>query len=563
MEYVIGGILLLIVLFIVGLIWRKKVYDEVDRLEGWKMDIMNRRVTDELSKVKSLNLSGETQEKFEAWRGRWDQILTKDLPGLEEDLFDAEDAADKYKLKRVKKVLAETENKLSSIEDTIESMYKELDNLLDSEKNSREEVEAIQPELKELSKRLIQNRYQYGKAVYLFEGRVEKLEQQVKEFAQLVDQGDYIEANTLVQKTKEELSTLKLEADTFPQLYKSARHTIPEQLKELKHGMKDMEEEGYRIAHLEFLPEVHKYEQLLTDAVKKLDLGEQTDVDELLSEVEARIQEMYQALEKEAIAHSYVEKHYGPLKDQLIELENVLEETQTEVKEIQATYQLEDQDLDDYRGLKTMLSQLKKRLASMDVQMEDEETSFSHLKENMELTKTQLEELRAKHENLNERVHALRKDEREAKKKLFNMEQLLMDTHRRLKRSNIPGIPADIYKRMKIASEKLDEVFQSLERQPLDMVSVNQKLEEAVQMTEELHAFAEQTMEKAERAERLIQYANRYRSQYPLVAAKLLEAESVFRSLDYDGALELASEALHDVDPKALSRIQDKENVLV
>lgn len=143
---------------IICLILRKRVYDTVDRLEGWKMDIMDRNVASQLGRIKRLNLTGETQEKFELWKDRWESILTKELPDIEEYLFDAEEAADRYRFSKGKKTLNEAEQILESIEKDIEKLVKEVDGLLESEEISRKEIEEHQPTLKVLRKEISQNR---------------------------------------------------------------------------------------------------------------------------------------------------------------------------------------------------------------------------------------------------------------------------------------------------------------------------------------------------------------------------------------------------------------------
>src|SRR5699024_7530502 len=76
MAYIIGCILVIIASIIVALIMRKRIYDQVDRNEEWKLDILNRDIASQLSRIKRLNLSGETQEKFETWKERWEQIVS-------------------------------------------------------------------------------------------------------------------------------------------------------------------------------------------------------------------------------------------------------------------------------------------------------------------------------------------------------------------------------------------------------------------------------------------------------------------------------------------------------
>src|SRR5699024_3160966 len=208
MPYIIGIALLIITIIIVGLILRKRIYDAVDKKETWKMDIMNRDTAAQLSRVKSLNLTGETQEKFEAWKARWDGIITGVLPGVEELLFDAEDAADRYRFKKAKDILFDIDETLHNTEIEIEAILTELNELLDSEKESRKEIEKLQPKLKEIKKNLIQNGYQYGHALSTFESKTKEVESNIKKFDELVESGDYMGANVLVSEIKETLNLL-------------------------------------------------------------------------------------------------------------------------------------------------------------------------------------------------------------------------------------------------------------------------------------------------------------------------------------------------------------------
>ncbi|WP_082233582.1 septation ring formation regulator EzrA [Halobacillus massiliensis] len=561
MRYVIGGILVLIALIIAGLIWRKRVYDEVDRLEGWKMDIMHRNVSDELSRVKALNLSGETQERFEAWRERWDKILTKELPNLEEDLFEAEEAADRYKLNKVKKVLNLSEQKLQAIEEDIAAMFKELEDLLDSEKNSRLEIEVLQPEIKELKKSLIHSRHQFGKAAKVFEDRAEELELGLKHYEELVVQGNYMEANNLVQLIREQLEALSVELAVFPDLLRKTQKELPEQLRELSNGIEEMEEDGYRVRHLGLEPEIDNYRELLKGHTARLEKGQSEDVQSLIDEVEPRIQEIYQELEKEALAHSYVDQHHPSLQLQLEELEELVLETKYDIEELRIAYQMEEEDMESYHGIEQLMSQLKKKYLTFDKKRSDEETAYSEIRGELDVIKEQVEELKEKHQIFSERVQALRRDELDAKQQLSEMEQLVNDTDRRLKRSNLPGIPAQFFEGMQRASEHIDEVFLTLEKQPLNMVNVHQKLEEAMKHAELVNSQAKALLHQAYMSEKVIQYTNRYRSQYPLIAAKLLEAENDFRAYRYEEALEKAAAALEEVEPGGLSKLEEKEEV--
>src|SRR5699024_3322889 len=129
MEYIIGGILAIIVIIIIGLILRKRLYDSVDYYEDWKLDIMNRNVAAELSRVKELNLEGDTKDKFEHWRNEWEVILNDDLANVEELLYDTEKAADRYSFPSANQHMKKMEELLVQIEKKIETILNELHEL--------------------------------------------------------------------------------------------------------------------------------------------------------------------------------------------------------------------------------------------------------------------------------------------------------------------------------------------------------------------------------------------------------------------------------------------------
>jgi septation ring formation regulator len=65
MHYFIYVTLIVILAIIIyGAVSRKRVYLEVDRLDAWKIQITNKPIPDEISKIKGLNISGETEKKI-------------------------------------------------------------------------------------------------------------------------------------------------------------------------------------------------------------------------------------------------------------------------------------------------------------------------------------------------------------------------------------------------------------------------------------------------------------------------------------------------------------------
>ncbi|KGX89132.1 septation ring formation regulator EzrA [Pontibacillus litoralis] len=563
MEYVIMIVLAIVGVIIYGLILRKKVYDEVDRLEDWKLQISSRNVTDELSKVKSLNLSGETQEQFEKWRDEWEDILNRKLPDLEEGLFNAEEHADRYRFKKANEVLKQLEQGLHLIEASIDGMLQELENLLKSEEEGRKEVEDLEPQIKELKKKLLQQRYLFGKAEHQFEQSIAETQQKISEYYEHVEAGNYFEAHDIVEAVKANIEQTSVTMDEFPELYKACKKELPAQFDELLHNVLEMKNSGYRTDHYEIEKEISNYQERVKVLVEALEQATIEEAQQEIPELEKRLRQIYDQLEKEAVDQSYVVKQYPSIQEQLQLIVEELNNTKNEVELLQSMYHVTERDIEMQMSVEQAGNSAVKHLEDVKMNIEDEVTSYTIIREKLERLSEQVIELKQQHEALKEQIASIRKEEKEAKEQIAETKQALKEVYRKLQKSNIPGIPRYIEDILEVSRASLMDVQQVIEEQPLNMEKVQVVLNKALNDTNEAQEQTDKLLDQANGAELVIQYGNRYRSKYPLLASKLDEAEEAFRMYKYDKALEIASQAIEEVEPGALSRIQDLHNIPV
>ncbi len=554
--------MLIITLLIIGLILRKRVYDAVDRQELWKMDIMNRNTAAELARIKGLNLSGETQEKFESWKERWEFIVAKELPDVSDYLYEAEDAADRYRFPSAKKIVQKVDHTLNAIENDIEKMLEELNELLESEETSRKDIEKLQPKISQIKQSMVQNRQQYGKSELRFVEIANELEGRLTKYHELVETGNYIEAKNFVDQIKEDLVHLEEQIDEFPELFKICSDQLPGELDELTSGLKQMNDEGYRTEALGFETEIQGYQQRLLDCVKSLEKGNYSEVRPIIIEIEDRLKEIYEHLEEEAVARNYIETKVPSYQQTLDKLAETFEETKLEVETLRKTYYFEDEDMEKYLALEKSITQSKKQLDELSKDLDDASKSHSSLRLQLETGFSQLEDLELKHTEFLNQIHNLRKDELDAKEKLSRMNTQVNDLNRKLRKSNLPGIPNFIWSLMESTSENNNKVLKALEKQPLDIAEVQHLLLEAESTVEQVVEEIDIMLDQAYLTEQVIQYANRYRSRYPFLAAKLSESERLFRSYEYELALEQAARAIEEIEPGALKRIEANQEAL-
>ncbi|WP_187442006.1 septation ring formation regulator EzrA [Sutcliffiella horikoshii] len=563
MEYIIGILALVVIFISISFVRRKKIYQEVDRLENWKVSIMNKPVSEELSKVKDLNMTGQTEQLFENWRYQWDNILSTELVNIEEYLFDAEDFVDKYRFKKAKDVLSLADSKLQDIELKIKAIYDELDELIGSQAKSAEENEKLEAKYSNYKKQLLNQRHQYGSTTPLLEKELEQIQQLFAEFHQSISNGDYLVARELIVKIEKDLEAFESKLEHIPGLLIECQSVIPSQLAEVETGYKEMLAEGYILDHVNLEKSIASLQDKLKQSTKLLMETKVLEAKEGIELIKTEMDDLYDQIEKEVLAKHYVVKELPSVEAILIALSSASEKTKQETYVVQESYQLQQEDIQTQQKIEESMMALNDRYEKLSGHLLDQTIAFSILKEELEDICEQINSLQDIHQQYTESLMALRKDEMAAREQLNSLRKMLFEVKRSIEKSNIPGLPKSVYQELSMANDQLKAVTGKLEEKPLNIVEVNAVLYEAVTSVEKCHEEALDILDHAYLAESIIQYGNRYRSKHPTVHQSLVEAEQLFRNYEYKSALEEAATSLEKVEPGVLKKIEkvlEKEN---
>lgn len=556
MEYIIGAFIIIFCLFLTGFFIRKKHYKEIDRLESWKINIMDRPVLDEMAKVKQLNMTGQTEELFEKWRHEWDEIVTTDLPDVEELLFDAEEYIDKYRFGKAKEVTALIEEKLSKTEEKIQCILTELNDLVGSEEKNRTEIEELKELYRECKKNLLAHRHSYGNAENELERELEEVIGKFQEFDEKTKNGNYLEAREIVLFIKERLEKIRQKMDAIPRLLLECQTNLPAQLNELKEGYREMVSQGYVLDHIPLEKETEQYEKQLEKFLSFIEKLEIEEVEKGIDELKDGIEFLFDLLEKEVYAKHFISKNVQGAKELLEASLEENEKLRMESEHVQESYHLPEQELEVLKRSEKHLAFLEKRYELLLNRIEQNDTAQTVLSEELQEMKAMLDAVRDEQRAFEEKLKALRKDEMEAREQVKDLTKKVGEMIRLVSKSNIPGLSQDYQYLLEEAKESIQNVIDRLEEKPLNMNSVRKYLEVAVLTVNKLTDSTNELVENAKLAEKVIQYGNRYRSRYPSVAKGLQEAEAAFRNYDYRLALEQAAASIEEIEPGALKKIE-------
>ncbi|MBU9714665.1 septation ring formation regulator EzrA [Evansella tamaricis] len=554
--YYVYGILVLLLFIIVYGAWsRKLIYKQVDRLESKKIQLMNTPVTEELSKIKSLKMSGETQERFEEWRNEWDEIITLQLPDMEEKLFDIEDMANKYRFGKAKKIISFVDEEFNKIKEHMDEMIEEVDQLVHSEEQNREEIGQVKDLFNDVKKKLWSHKGQLSGSTVRFERYLKETQSLFTTFESETDSGNYLQARDVLQTIRDQINFIDDAIEKVPKYLVQIEKDIPKQIEALEKGLVQMEEEGYPIKHFSFkwqVKELKKSLLALLPLVENLKIHEVTDP---IDSIQNHIDDIYEKLEQEVLARKHVEDILPSIKFRVEKLPGEIQRLRADTEKVKLSYRISDEEDKKQLKLEKNWKDIQNQLSVMEDGITEKKQTFTSLMKMLQDFELTIGEIESQIEESRESLNHLRRNERTADEAIRELKERLLYAQRKLKRSNLPGIPHHLLDQSDRAQQSLRKASEKLNELPISMEDVIQRVDEATGYVNECVENLFATMEEAKLAESVIQYGNRYRRDYDDLNIKLLQAEDCFRHYQYEEALELALEGLKPIVPDVLEKV--------
>ncbi|MCO7175919.1 septation ring formation regulator EzrA [Sporolactobacillus kofuensis] len=555
MLFILVGLILLIIFIVAYGAWmRKRTFAGIDRSETRREELLNLPIAKELSKVKNLNMAGDTESKFDLWHKDWDTIVTQSLPEIEETLFKAEEFTEKYRFHKADLLIKEAENKMTTIDSRIKEILSELNTVLESETKNREEVTPIKEIFHQIKKELITKRSQFHRTLPSLEKSVQEIENQLKSYETETENGNYLEARKVLLDVKQAAEKVQNQIKAVPGLYQDLHKAIPDQIKELRQGQQEMIEQEYNLDHLQIdtqLEEIEKHCTLMETAVNELSLEEAKDG---LSGIHDQMDWLYAQLEKEVISRKKLQDLTPKFEENLVRVEGKIKELNNETEIIRDSYHIGEEDLKMQHDLGKSFQKLERVFS--DTQSEEQQEAFSSIYERIDSLQTDLAEMETVANEFSAKIKTLRKDEMNAREQIQKLKKQLFETKRIIQKSNLPGVPGSFSAAVRKAGEQLESVYLKLDEKPLNMVNVQSLLTQASEDIENVFHQAEKLVDTANFAEEMIRYGNRYRTDYQDIDQELKAAERYFRTYDYQAAVETAVRAIEKKEPKILKRAE-------
>ena len=315
---VLGGVVALFV-------FRNRKKQDLYPLLVMKDELERETLSDDLKKVKALEIAGKAEKLYAQWESEWYEIQSIDIEELDRDLYSAETYIDKFNFKRADEVIMNSGELIANIKDRIAGIRREIKELTEVEPRNRELYEEIVVEYKELNRELLAKRHQYGAAAEQFEQNIKEIAPQLDDFKLLTSTGKYIEAQDKINTVKGLIDNLKERMEVLPDLLKEIEKTCPAQIQSLRLKVEEMEKKGFKLTHLEISSKIESIVWQLSDAREKVKSGDIDLIENILDGIYDVIDEVSNDLKKELDYKKYIEENYREITNKL-ELQDKLNE---------------------------------------------------------------------------------------------------------------------------------------------------------------------------------------------------------------------------------------------
>lgn len=548
---VLGGVVALFV-------FRNRKKQDLYPLLVMKDELERETLSDDLKKVKALEIAGKAEKLYAQWESEWYEIQSIDIEELDRDLYSAETYIDKFNFKRADEVIMNSGELIANIKDRIAGIRREIKELTEVEPRNRELYEEIVVEYKELNRELLAKRHQYGAAAEQFEVNIKEIAPQLDDFKLLTSTGKYLEAQDKINSVKELVASLKDRMEVLPDLLKEIEKTCPAQIQSLRLKVEEMEKKGFKLTHLEISSKIESSVWQLSDAREKVKSGDIDLIENILDGIYDVIDEVSNDLKKELDYKKYIEENYREITNKL-ELQDKLNEAlYNNIQEIKNRYQIYQKDEEMVANYYDELSELLDVKHDIDVYINNQpKLNYKDLKEKVELLGQGLEKIEEDQTNYSRYLTSLREEEGHSREKLIFINQEKEVIKRKLDNSRVPGFSDRFIVLYKDVTDSYKYAIEELKKEPINIDLLKRAVAEAEESLDIYASEVNNILTDIELIEKLIRYANRYRKDNIEFHQQLTVAEQYYREYRYNKTLEIIRNSLDKVEPGAYERIRN------
>lgn len=552
-------IIVVLILLVYGLIYffRTQRSKEIKELEQRKDEMMSVSIADQLFTLKNMNLSGQTKRKYESLVANWQTITNFQFTEIEAALVGSEQFVEQMNLVRAKNALNQARELLDETESQVNDLHQQLTDLLETESDNQERYEDLLERYQTARKKVMNHSFDFGPAIETLEKNLQLLELDFTTYNEYTSEGDYLEAQDLLNSIEKDTQDLEEILDKIPQMNDQIKNDYEDSLADLRDGYEKMVASQFNFVNVNIPEEIDAIQEQLNKAkseIKNADLEKATT---LMDKADREINSLYELMEAEVQAKTFVNQHINQLRRQIDEVKESNRYAGIEVDRISQSYILHNNETDQVNDLTRQIELEENRFMQLSQEIETSHAVYTQIESSIRKIERNVEEIALKQQDLVKSLSNLTSREKDAKANLDMYELDLRNLKRRLEKNNLPGLHEVYYQQFYKVTEEIENLSQFLNRVKVDMDEVDQLEVKLQEDMDQLETITEEIIDSATLTEYMIQHSNRFRYDIPEMDQAIRDAQYYFyEEFRYREALAVIEKALRRVDPEGPTQVR-------
>lgn len=551
-EYIIA--ILVMVTLVIAFVLMKKIQSDTIKNDLQDINIRFNKIASvplafKLNKATYIaKINEETARKVEEYREKYD-VCQKNLEQLQALIDGIEDNIAIRNNKQARDSILVVKENLKDSEVEVQEIEEFLDSITQREHIQREYSNQLKEEYRNLKQRVNLKINDISFAYDGVETQLKNCEDLFSSFEEQIYANEFALAQEDLEKISVNLKTIEECVETIPNLIHLAKGLIPTLTDEVMHVYQETTQTGAYINHLKIEEHLQNAQTTLDVCIKNITLARISGVQDTLQNIAEDLNHLLKDLDNEKQA-------YKATKQQAEKIYTTIESFEKTYNYVDKVY---EQDKEKYglENLESILSELdgsadtfKKRYNAII------ETLRSSLKPASELlieANALYEEVESKEKQLLEYKHSIDKtsnDENHAATQVVKLQIVLNEVEVKISQYRLPAI-SDSYKEdLNKGHALVKEIKELLAGIPLDIKTLNAKLQEAIDFIYQLYNNVNNVVGMALMVENAIVFGNKYRSSYPELDSELSKAEFAYMNGEYTQSLTIAIACIEKLFPK-------------
>lgn len=528
---------------------RKKMINIISKLEKEKNMLINVPVLNEFSKVEALVKNNKLEDKYNAWKLKFDVITEETIPEVNDMLIEVDFMVEKNKAHEVYQKFSEIEIKLYEVKVKLKNIMSEIKEITSSEEKNRSTITKLKGIYRNLKKKFEETKADYEETAKTIELQFETIEKRFEEFEVVMDKKDYEEVIYVVKGLTEMIEHMTIVINEIPEIMLMGKSLIPKRTEDVSTEYIKMTRENYRLDYLNVeynIMEAEKKVSAIFDRVRVLNLE---DVSFELKTILEYFDSLFNDFETEKLTRKYYEEGLSAFEKKNNHVYKILTAATSKVPEMRKKYNLTDDTLEAVKLFNSEYESINKDYEKLLTLDKNHSFSYSKLNQELEIIVLKLSKLHEKLGDLLQKVGNLKDDEERAKGQLEDIKLLLKQSKYQIRKNRLPVIPDNYYVELREAADAIKEIQKELTKKPIDVDTLNVRVDTARDLVFKLHNTTSDMVKLALLSEYAIVYGNRYRSHKQGINEGLVKAEKLFFQGDYKKSLEVSISTLDAVEP--------------